>query len=98
MRRYWISEIGDNRHQLIINGGKMEFIPSQQVIAASEEKLKRKTRESSLRAEKKEKKKKKIKQTIIGILYWIPFFLFILIILTYPLISVKLALGEVNEK
>ena len=76
----------------------MEFIPSQQVIAASEEKLKRKTRESSLRAEKKEKKKKKIKQTIIGILYWIPFFLFILIILTYPLISVKLALGEVNEK
>ena len=53
----------------------MEFIPSQQVIAASEEKLKRKTRESSLRAEKKEKKKKKIKQTIIGILYWIPFFL-----------------------
>ena len=74
LRRYWISEIGDNKLQLIINGGKVGFIPSQQVIAASEEKLKRKTRESSLRAEKKEKKKKKIKQTIIGILYRIPFF------------------------
>ena len=77
LRRYWISEIGDNKLQLIINGGKVGFIPSQQVIAASEEKLKRKTRETrecSLRAEKKEKKKKKIKQTIIGILYRIPFF------------------------
>jgi hypothetical protein len=74
LRRYWISGIGDNKLQLIINGGKVGFIPSQQVIAASEEKLKRKTRETretrecSLRAEKKEKKKKKIKQTIIGIL------------------------------
>ena len=79
----------------------MEFIPSQQVIAASEEKLKRKTRENTrmlIKSGEKGKKKKKIKQTIIGILYWIPFFLFILIILTYPLISVKLALGEVNEK
>ena len=62
LRRYWISEIGDNRHQLIINGGKMEFIPSQQEIAASEEKLKRKTRENTRMLIKSGEKGKKEKE------------------------------------